>query len=360
MEQYHNLLKRLLIEGDRQYNERTGHLMIGKAGDHARFDLRDGFPATTTKRLFFKGVAEELFWFARGERNLKTLVDKNIHIWDGNAFGLYVKRNGLDIKKHTPEWDEGFKEYINRIRNDNEFAAVEGDLGPIYGYQWRNWTGSDGKVVDQLKDNVIEGLRKQPGTRYAILNAYKVDELPEMALAPCHVWAQFNVFEDKFLDVHMFQRSCDVFLGVPFNIASYPLLGALLAQELGLEMREYYHSFGNIHIYNGLSPRSDFLRDDNNFAEFRKRVGDVSERMGYLDLCDWYLENAPAEGELHEGKDHIPFILQQLSYAPKKLPTLEILSDDPFFELIERPASGVVRLVGYNPHKWNSKAVMAV
>ena len=359
MEQYHVLLKRLLAVGDRQYNERTGHLMLGKAGHQSVYDLRAGFPATTTKPLFFRGVVEELFWMARGERNVKGLIDRGIHIWDGNAFDHYVKRNKLGIKKHTPEWNSRMAEYIQKIEEDPEFAAKEGDLGPIYGHQWRNWTGSDGKKVDQLKDNVIGGLKNLPGTRYALLNAYKVDELEQMSLPACHALAQFNIFENKYLDVQMFQRSCDVFLGVPFNTASYPVLATLIAQELGLEAREFYHSFGNVHIYTGVAPRSNFLRDDVHFRAFQKKVASVSDRNDFMEIREWYLKHAPAEGEGQERKDHIPFILQQLGFEPKKLPVLEVLAKDSFFELIKKPAKEAVRLRDYNPQQWDSKAEMA-
>lgn len=360
MEQYHTLLKRLLVEGDRQYNERTGHLMMGKAGHQYLFDLRKGFPATTTKPLFFKGVAEELFWMARGERNVRTLLDKGVSIWNENAYDLYLRRHGSKIKKQTPEWNNGFEEYTKHLKNDAEFAAKEGDLGPIYGYQWRQWTGTDGQTIDQLKEKVINGLRHQPGTRYAIINAYKVDELGKMALAPCHAFVQFNIFEGKFLDVNMFQRSCDVFLGVPFNTASYALLGSLVAKELNVEMRELYHSFGNVHIYAGLNPRSDFLKDDSNLEKLRAKVSGATERADFLDIRQWYLNSAPPEDEGKQRTDHVPFILEQLSIEPRELPALEILADNNFFELINRPASEVVRLKNYHPAKWDSKARMAV
>jgi thymidylate synthase len=359
MEQYQTLLKELLVNGKRQFNERTGHLMIGKSGHQSVYDLSQGFPATTTKRLFFRGVAEELLWLARGERNVKGLVDRGIHIWDGNAFGLYVKRNELNLKKHTPEWNQAMKDYVQRIESDPEFAEKEGDLGPIYGAQWRAWTGKDGVPVDQLKDNVIKGLRKQPGTRYAILNAYKVDELKDMSLPACHAFAQFNIWEDNILDVNMFQRSCDAFLGVPFNTASYPLLASLVAKELDLNLGTFYHSFGNVHLYNGIAPKSDFLRDDANFTEFQRKVAGATERGDFMEIRQWYINNSQAEGEGHERKDHIPFVLEQLSIEPKELPTLEVIANGSFFENIEKPAGEVFKLHGYKPVKWDSKAEMA-
>jgi thymidylate synthase len=359
MKQYQTLLKELLVNGKRQFNERTGHLMIGKSGHQSVYDLNQGFPATTTKRLFFRGVSEELLWLARGERNVKGLVDRGIHIWDGNAFDLYVKRNGLNLKKHTPEWDQAMKQYVKCIESDSKFAEKEGDLGPIYGAQWRAWQGKNGQPIDQLKDNVIEGLRKQPGTRYAILNAYKVDELQDMSLPACHAFAQFNVWEDSILDVNMFQRSCDAFLGVPFNTASYPLLTSLIAKELGLKVGTFYHSFGNVHLYAGIAPRSDFLKDDTSFAKLQKKVSGATENSDFMDIRQWYINNSPAEGQGNERKDHLPFVLEQLSIEPRELPTLEVLVDGPFFDNIEKPAKEVFKLKNYNPHTWDSKAEMA-
>lgn len=361
MKGYLDLQRRLLSEGDRQFNERTGMLMIGKAGHQTLYDLREGLPMCTTKSVPFRIVAEELLWFLRGERNVRSLLDKNIHIWDGNAYDLHLRRNNMDktIKKHTPEWDNGLKEYIAKLKSDDEFAIVEGDLGPIYGYQWRNWPKKDGSSIDQLKDKVINNLRKVPGTRYAILSAWNPEDVDQMALAPCHMTTQFNVFENKFLDLNMFQRSCDTFLGVPFNIASYGLFGSLVARELGYEAREFYHSYGNVHIYAGVNPRSQFLMDDNNFREFRGSVRECESPADYLQVRDEYIQKAPPESKGNERKDHIPFILEQLSKIPKQLPKLEIISDLPFFDLINKPAESVARLNGYDPEKWDSKAVMA-
>jgi thymidylate synthase len=298
---------------------------------------------------------------ARGENNVRSLIDRGIHIWDANAYDYYLKRHELKdvIKKNTPEWNQGFSEFVEKVANDDEFAKIEGDMGDVYGVQWRRWKRSDWKEIDQLK-GVIETLRKEPGSRYAIINAWKVGEINSMALPPCHLYAQFSVFEDKFLDVHMLQRSCDTFLGVPFNTAQYPILGSLIARELGLELREFYHTLVNVHLYAGVGARAEFLKNDKNLETFRTMVSGVSKREDYLDIRDWYLKSAPAEEPHNERKDHIPFVLEQLSYEPQPLPKLEIITDKPFFEAIEQPANEVFKLNGYNPLKWDSKAVMAV
>jgi thymidylate synthase len=322
-------------------------------------DLWDGFPALTTKKLFFRGAAEEMFWFMRGERNIKTLVDKGVNIWNANVYDLYLRRNGLDnnVKKHTLEWNEGFSEFVDRIKNDSEFAAKEGDAGPIYGYQWRHWKTANGEI-DQLR-GIIDKLKKDKGTRYALMHAWKPEDLSDMALAPCHVWYQYSVFENKFLDLHMVQRSCDTFLGVPFNRVGPAIQQTLIARELGLIPREFYHTLINVHLYNGVPPRSEFLRDDANLETFRNKIKKADRREDYLEIREWYLNSAPEEGALHEGKDHIPYVLQQLSYEPMELPKLEINSDLPLFELINKPAGDVLRLDNYNFHKWDSNALMA-
>ena len=361
MQDYLDLLKRLLSEGDRQYNERTGHLMIGKNGHQLCCDLREGFPALTTKRLHFKSYAEEMFWMMRGERNIKTLVDKGVRIWNDNAYDLYLRRQGLTgrIRKHTQEWEDGFKEYVNRIKNEPEFARTEGDAGPIYGFKWRSWETRGGGKIDQLKDRIIENLKKQKGTRYALMHAWDPEDIEKMALAPCHVWYQYAVFEDNFLDLHMMQRSCDTFLGVPFNRTGPAIQQTLIARELGLEPRELYHTLVNVHLYGGVSPRSSFLKDDNNFREFRNKVKEAAKPEDYLEIRKWYLDKAPDEGKLNGGKDHIPFVLEQLSYQPLTLPRLKVTSGLPLFELIERPAEEVLKLEDYNCHNWDSRARMA-
>ena len=360
MKQYQDLLKTVLTEGNRQFNERTGQLMIGVAGHQSVYDLDEGFPLCTTKKVFFKGVAEELFWFLRGERNVKPLIDRGVNIWNRNAYDLFLRRNGLNktAPKNTLQWEEGLSRYIERISTEPEFARAEGDLGPIYGNQWRHWRKRDGTEIDQIR-NIIHLLTKEPGSRYAILNAWNPEDIPEMALAPCHCISQFNIFENEFVDVNMFQRSCDTFLGVPFNIASYALLNVLVARELGKQPRKFYHCYGNAHIYAGVSPRSEFLLDDSNLAELRQRIKGAQKPEDYLETKEWYVRKAPSEGQANERKDHIPFVLEQLSLAPKALPRLEIKSDLSLEQLITKPASEVLEITGYNPHKWDSSAVMA-
>lgn len=210
MYQYHQLLQHILDKGV-QKHDRTGTGTISVFGYQMRFDLSDGFPLVTTKKVHLKSIIHELLWFLKGETNIK-----------------YLKENGVSI------WDE--------------WADENGELGPVYGKQWRSWEGADGKTVDQVSE-LIEQIKKNPDSRRLIISAWNVADLPKMALMPCHTLFQFYVAEGK-LSCQLYQRSADVFLGVPFNIASYALLTMMIAQVCGLKPGEFVHTFGDVHIYN--------------------------------------------------------------------------------------------------------------
>ena len=210
MKQYLELLDRVLKEGIRK-EDRTGTGTISVFGHQMRFNLEEGFPCLTTKKLHLKSIIYELLWFLKGDTNIKYLQENNVRIW-------------------------------------NEWADENGDLGPVYGAQWRSWTGANGKVVDQLSE-VIEQIKKNPDSRRLIVSAWNAAEIPNMALAPCHAMFQFYVANGK-LSLQLYQRSADVFLGVPFNIASYALLLMMVAQVCDLEVGDYVHTFGDVHIYN--------------------------------------------------------------------------------------------------------------
>jgi thymidylate synthase len=209
MRQYLDLLDHVLRNGVRK-SDRTGTGTISVFGYQMRFDLQQGFPVMTTKKLHLRSIIHELLWFLKGETNLKYLHDNNVTIW-------------------------------------NEWADENGELGHIYGYQWRSWPTSDGKSIDQIS-NVISGIKTNPDSRRHIVSAWNAGELDQMALPPCHVMFQFYVAEGK-LSCQLYQRSCDIFLGVPFNIASYALLTMMVAQVTGLEPGEFVHTLGDAHIY---------------------------------------------------------------------------------------------------------------
>ncbi len=209
MEQYLQLCKDVLNNGVKK-GDRTGTGTISTFGYQMRFDLQKGFPLLTTKKLHLKSIIYELLWFLNGDTNVKYLQDHGVRIW-------------------------------------NEWADENGELGPVYGHQWRSWTGADGKTIDQISD-LIHQLKHNPDSRRLIVNAWNVPEIPNMALPPCHCMFQFYVAEGK-LSCQLYQRSADVFLGVPFNIASYALLTLMIAQVCDLEPGEFIHTFGDTHIY---------------------------------------------------------------------------------------------------------------
>ena len=209
MKQYLELLDHVLRRGVAK-DDRTGTGTLSLFGYQARFDLREGFPALTTKKLHLRSIIHELLWFLAGDTNLRYLHDNKVTIWD-------------------------------------EWADAHGDLGPIYGFQWRSWPAPDGRSIDQIA-RLVDGLRENPDSRRHIVSAWNVADIERMALPPCHCLFQFWVAEGG-LSCQLYQRSADVFLGVPFNIASYALLTMMVAQVCGLEARELVHTFGDVHLY---------------------------------------------------------------------------------------------------------------
>lgn len=353
MQQYHDLMKRVLLHGEIGFEPRTEMHIIGLPGDQSSYDLRRGFPQMTTKSVPLRLPGEELFWKARGERAVKPLFDRGVHIWDANAFDHYLKINKLKetFPKHTPVWEQEFVRFQERLAR----GEVAGDLGPVYGYEWRHWPTRDGRgEVDQLK-NVLEGIKKSPISRYHVLTAWNPADLPDQALGPCPMIHQFTSF-GKTVHLNVYQRSCDVFLGVPFNISQDALLLKMIAKETKQDAGIFVHSYGNVHAYLGVD-RGGFWNNSSHVDEFRARLrGSVGE--GYMHLKEWYLREAGNEQEVNQRKDHVPFMLEQLSKSCQPLPALQ-LNDIPFFEAIQKPLGEVAQLIGYNPHKWDAKATMA-
>jgi len=235
MKAYHTLLKHILENGERR-QDRTNTGTISEFGYQFRVNLREGFPLLTTKKVHFKSVVHELLWFITGDTNIRPLVLNGVRIWNDWPYDKY--------KKSTAFQGETMDEFIEKIKADETFAQKYGDLGPVYGKQWRNFNG-----VDQLSV-LIEGLKKDPFSRRHILSAWNPAELTNMALPPCHLLMQFYVSADKkYLSCQLYQRSADVFLGVPFNIASYALLTHMIAQVCGYEAKDFVHTLGDVHIY---------------------------------------------------------------------------------------------------------------
>jgi len=246
-EQYYLELLHYVRHNGVEKEDRTGVGTISQFGAQLRYDLQEGFPLLTTKKMFTRGIIHELLWFLKGETNIQYLLDNDVHIWD-------------------------------------EWADENGDLGPIYGHQWRSWPNyvrkggcigntdwieeyHENEPIDQIKD-LIENLKKDPFSRRHIVSAWNPADIPDMALAPCHCLFQFNVRPDKngdpeFLDCQLYQRSCDIFLGVPFNIASYALFTMMIAQVVGLKAGHFIHTFGDVHVYkNHLDQVDEQLRRD--------------------------------------------------------------------------------------------------
>ena len=230
-------------------DDRTGTGTRSVFGRQIRCDLSEGFPLLTTKKVFLRGIIHELLWFVRGDTNIKYLVDNNVGIWNEWPFQNYLVKNGLDkdLVKHSDEWQAKLDEFIANIKRDDVFAKQWGELGPVYGKQWRNFSG-----IDQL-DWVINEIKTNPTSRRLIVSAWNPAEIEEMAkagLPPCHTLFQFYVSHDNKLSCQLYQRSADLFLGVPFNIASYALLMMMVAQVCDLELGDFVHAFGDVHIYN--------------------------------------------------------------------------------------------------------------
>lgn len=251
MKQYLALLQDIKDNGTVK-TDRTGTGTKSVFGRQVRYNLADGFPAVTTKKLYFNSVVHELLWFLKGTGNIEYLAQNNVHIWDEWPFKAYLEKNHLPIPEvNSDEWKTQMKDFIQKIATDHNFAEKWGDLGPVYGVQWRKWPDGKGGDIDQIA-NVIDMIKNTPDSRRIIVSAWNVAEMPEIVhiggLPPCHSLFQFNVANGK-LDLHLYQRSADTFLGVPFNIASYSLLLAMIAQVTGLEQGEFVHTLADTHLY---------------------------------------------------------------------------------------------------------------
>lgn len=256
MRQYLDLLDKICREGVVR-DDRTGTGTKGIFGYQMRFNLSEGFPLLTTKRVFLKGVIHELLWFLKGDTNIKYLVDNGVHIWDSDAYRYYnelcVKHGVLPVDMDT---------FLGALGVESPIEGYKfGDLNHVYGYQWRSWPKANGESIDQIKE-VIETIKKNPSSRRMIVSAWNVADVGSMALPPCHTMFQFFVAEGK-LSCQLYQRSGDVFLGVPFNIASYALMTMMIAKECGLEAGEFIHTLGDAHLYlNHLDQAAEQLSRD--------------------------------------------------------------------------------------------------
>ncbi|PHI19995.1 thymidylate synthase [Lewinellaceae bacterium SD302] len=246
MQVYLDFLQHILDHGVDK-GDRTGTGTRSVFGYQLRVNLQEGFPLLTTKKIHWKSVAHELLWFIRGDTNIQYLVQNGVRIWNEWPFQHYLRETGkaASLEKYSPEWKAALGDFIEAVRVDDQFAKRWGELGPVYGRQWRDFSG-----VDQLAE-VVENIKRNPDSRRHIVTAWNPVDIPEMVkagLPPCHTIFQFYVAEGK-LSCQLYQRSADSFLGVPFNIASYALLTHLVAHDCGLEVGDFVHTFGDAHIY---------------------------------------------------------------------------------------------------------------
>ena len=303
MQQYLALCEHILQHGFEK-EDRTGTGTKSIFGYQMRFNLQEGFPLLTTKRTYFKLIKTELLWFLKGDTNVRTLIQDKNYIWNEWAFDKWIKSEEYDGPDMTDfglraAKDEAFAKVLDEQMNifnekilaDDDFALKYGDLGPVYGKQWRSWPAPNGESIDQIS-NVIEQIKKNPDSRRLIVSAWNPAEVDSMALPPCHSFFQFYVADGK-LSCQLYQRSADVFLGVPFNIASYALLTHLIAKECDLDVGEFVHTLGDAHIY----------------------------------------------------KNHFDQVNEQLSRDVRELPKLQ-LADKSIFDM----TSEDITLAGYNPH----------
>lgn len=257
--QYQDLVRKVLNEGTKK-EDRTGVGTLSLFGHQMRFNLQEGFPLLTSKRVPFGLIKSELLWFLRGDTNIRYLLENNNHIWDEWAFKNYVEsdayegpdmtdfgRRALVDETFKVQYDEEMTKFQNEILTNDDFSERFGHLGDVYGKQWRAWQLRNGDTLDQIKI-VIDQIKTNPDSRRHIVSAWNPEDVPSMALPPCHTLFQFYVADGK-LSCQLYQRSGDIFLGIPFNIASYALITHLIARETGLEVGDFVHTIGDAHIY---------------------------------------------------------------------------------------------------------------
>lgn len=246
MKQYHELMQRVLNEGA-QKGDRTGTGTLSVFGHQMRFDLNEGFPLVTTKKVHLKSIIHELLWFLQGDTNIRYLVQNGVNIWNEWPYQNYLNESGQadQFPKYSEAWKKKLGEFKQEVIDDEDFAKQWGELGPVYGRQWRDFEG-----VDQITQ-LIEDIKSKPDSRRLLVSAWNPKDIPVMAksgLPPCHTLFQFYVADGK-LSCQLYQRSADIFLGVPFNIASYAILTMMVAQVCGLKYGDFVHTLGDAHLY---------------------------------------------------------------------------------------------------------------
>ena len=279
MKQYLDFLTHIRTKGSPK-NDRTATGTQSTFGYQMRFDLKEGFPAITTKKLHMKSVIHELLWFIAGETNIQPLVKNGVRIWNEWPFQQY--------KQSSEYQGETMKAFVEKIKNDDAFAKKWGDLGPVYGRQWRHFEGKE-TSVDQL-NWLLEAMRNNPDSRRLILNSWNPPLIDKMALPPCHMMVQFYIKNDT-LSAQLYQRSADAFLGIPFNIASYALLTQMIAHSLDLKLGDFVHTIGDAHIYNNHIEQVDIQRSRTPYPLPTLRINPHKKDIFSMTYEDFTLEN---------------------------------------------------------------------
>lgn len=296
MQQYLDLLQRIRTEGAK-HDDRTGVGTVSLFAQTLRFDLEAGFPAVTTKKLAMKSVVHELLWFLSGSRNIKYLVDHNVRIWNEWPYKAYLLAQGKPVPpSNSLVWESGMTEFVEHIKHDDSFAQRYGDLGPVYGYQWRHWPDGKGGEIDQIQQ-AVNDILETPNSRRIIVSAWNVADIAEMTIAglpPCHLLFQFQVADGR-LNCHLTQRSADTFLGVPFNIASYALLTMMMAQVTGLRPGELAMTLTDAHLY-----RNHFDQVDRQLLRTPRALPTLVLNPAIKNIFDFTFDDIRLDGYEHD------------------------------------------------------------
>lgn len=358
-QEYHNYLKWILTDENSLFKGSRAGGTIANSGATMKFDLSESFPLINTKKIFYRGVIHEMVWFMKGpetdgQMHIDYLIDNKSNFWNRDLHNYYNKKNEIKFNS-VAEREEDFEKFQEKLFNDLEFRKEFGGLGRPYGAQWRDWKGADGKSYDQLAD-IITAVKNRSDSRRLIVESWKVDELNNMALPPCHRSFQFMVMGDR-LDIVMWQRSADSFLGIPFNKMQYGLMGKLVAEYAGLKPGIFTHQIVDGHIYCGVGVKTEWYK--NNLLELKDKVRKANTSEEYLAIKEWIDTKSDKDpNPMYEEFDHVTGVLEQLSRDVNKYPiaNLEVVIDKnkSAKELLNTISFNNFKVVGYKDNHYDS------
>ncbi len=345
---YNKYLLWILSDENSVYKTSRAGGTIANSGATMKFNLADNFSLINTKQLFHRGVIHEMVWFMRGpeedgELHIDYMIDNKCNFWNKDLHVFYNKKRGVVIK-NVEERDADFAVFQERLISDPEFRSENGSLGRPYGAQWRDWRGSNGKIVDQLA-NAFQDIKNHSDSRRIIVEAWRPDELDNMALPSCHKSFQFLVMNDR-LDIVMNQRSADSFLGVPFNIMQYGLMGRLASEYANLKPGIFTHQLVDAHIYCGVGKKAEWYK--NNLPILKEKVSSANKSDDYLEIKNWIDTTADRENNPKlEDYDHVTGVLEQLANDANKYPfaKLEVIIDK------DMPPKDLLNNINFNNFK---------